>query len=174
MPDPSILAATRQIAAAVARHETAAAALENARAARARIVERVAALDAGRSEIIGRRQRGQIQPDDAGALALNAADREGLAAMMSDAAAVVDAARAPVEAAGNALTVARQGLQQAEDEVAEVALAAHAAVLDGLLLETVGRLADVHSRLLRPRPTWGPSRGLSEGLRRLQLQRGEI
>lgn len=95
MPHPSITAAARQIAAAVAEHEKSSAALDCALAARARIADRIAALDASRAEIIVRRQRGEVLPDDGGALALNAADREGLAAMTADADTMVSAARGP-------------------------------------------------------------------------------
>jgi len=174
MSNPVIVAAARQIAAAAAQHEKAADGLACARAARARIADRIAVLDASRGEIIARRQRGEVLPDDGGQLALISADREALAAMVFDADGVVASALAPVQAAENAVAMARQGLRQVEDEAAEGALVAHAAVLDGLLLETVGRLADVNGRLRRPRPAWGPSRPLGEALRRLQLARGEI
>jgi hypothetical protein len=174
MPNPVIVATARQIAAAVAQHEKAAVAFEGARAARQRIVDRLGALDAKRAEIIARRQRGEVEPNDGGELALISADQEGLTAMLPDATAIVTAARAPVQAADQAIAAARQGLQQAEDEAAETALAAHAARLDALLLATVEQLGSVHGRLHRTQPAWGPSRTLSEALRRLQLQRGEI
>ena len=174
MPNPAILAATRQIAASVAQHQKAADALVAAEAARHRVVERIAALDASRADIIARRQRGEVLPDDGPSLALIGADREALAAMLPDADGVVNAARAPVQVAGNALAAAQQGLQQTEDEAAELALTAHAAKLDALLLDTVTHLGAVHGRLGRQRSTWCPSRPLSDALRRLQLVNGEI
>jgi hypothetical protein len=174
MPNPAIVAAARQIAAAAAQHDKAADGLACARAARARIADRIAALDASRGEIIARRQRGEVLPDDGGQLALISADREALAAMIPDADGVVASALMPAQAAENAVAMARQGLQQAEDEAAEAALAAHAAKLDALLLATVEHLSGLNSRLRRVRPAWGPSRLLSEALRRLQLANGEI
>jgi hypothetical protein len=174
MPNPLIVAAARQIATAVAEHEKAAAALDCALAARARIADRIAALDSTRAGIIGRRQRGEVLPDDGPSLCLIDADTQGLAAMTADADALVSDARGPVQAADQAIAAARQGLQQAEDEAAEVALVAHAAKLDALLLATVERLGGLNSRLRRVRPAWCPSRPLTEALRRLQLANGEI
>jgi hypothetical protein len=130
MPNAVIVAAARHIAAAVAEHEKAAGALENAQAARQRIIDRLAALDSKRTEIVTRRQGGNTHPDDAGQLALIAADKEGLVAMLPDADAVVASALAPVQAAASAVAMARQALQQTEDELAEKALAEHAATLD--------------------------------------------
>jgi hypothetical protein len=174
MSNPAILAAARQIAAAAAEHEKASVALEGAHTARQRIVDRLTALDVKRGEIVARRGRGDLLPDDGGQLALIGADREALAAMIPDADGVVASARAPALAAEQAIAVARQVLEQAQDEAAEVALAEHAAKLDALLLTTVTELGGLNSRLRRVRPAWGPSRPLSEALRRLQLQNGEI
>ncbi len=174
MTTSDIEGAARQVAVAAAASQKASAALAKAEAHRQRITDRITAKDAERAAIVSRRVRGKHDPDDAGALALIEADREGLSQMLVAADTDVAAAHGPAEQARQQHAAAQFTLQRAEDEAEEEALVAHAAHLDALLLATVGQLADIAARTGRPRPAWAPSTELATALRRVMAVKGML
>lgn len=171
---PAIAAGARALAEAERTLHHASGALASADAARGNIDTRIADLVTQRVAIVARRASGDHWPDDGGQLALIAADIEGLDAMKPDADAVIAAARLPVQTAQNAMGHARAQLARAEAGTTEAALIEHASRLDGLLLETVERLAQQGKALSRARPVWGPSPPLVAALRRLQAVLGTL
>lgn len=170
----AIEAAAHQVAESLAAAQTAGVAFEEASARHDRIADRIRELDAERAGIVARRAAGDHRPDDGGRLELIAADREGLAAMETEAMAAVNAARGPADVAKQNVASARQSLAREESLATERALVTHATELDRLLLATVHELAEVGQRTGRPRPAWGPSAELAKELRKLQARRHEL
>jgi hypothetical protein len=171
-PNPALHNAARNLAAAESRATTTNAVLAAAQEEHADIAQRMHALEADRTEIVSRRQRGMHQQDDGVRLTLINADLEGLAALLVETATSVAAARAPAEAALRVLESARYVYQRTEDELAETALITHAKQCDAILLQTISELNGLQKRLNRGPPAWAPSRLLADELRRLQIQRG--
>jgi chromosome segregation ATPase len=173
--DNTIADAAFAVSTAHAHVQRASAELAAANAQYDQIAERVAALDATRAEIIARRQRGNLQPDDGAQLELAAADREGLSGILAEAEAVVTAARGPGQEARQALSEAQRGLQIAEDTAAMGRLVEHAGRLDALMLATTGQIAEVQARLGHTgRPAWAPSAELYRELRKLTAAVGGL
>jgi chromosome segregation ATPase len=125
------------IVAAEAEVDPAAAAVEAARVEHEKIVSRVAALTAERAEIVARRARGDARADDGPALALLAADLEGLEGLRPDAEAVLASANARHRQANAALAGARAAYATAEARETISALDAHAARLLDLIGDTL-------------------------------------
>lgn len=167
----AIAAASKQVAAAERDHARAMKALTAAIGERDKRAGLLAGLNGQRAAVVARRQAGDRQPDDAAQLALLEADREGMNALLAEAEAAVALAQEPVNAAMQAVSVARHSLEQAVATAEEEALLAHAVVLDGLMLETVQRLERLRAG---GNPKWGPSPELRLALRRLSSMRGEL
>ena len=113
--------------------------LTAAKVALDKIRARIEALHGARQSIIQRRQGGIEQDDDAGRLALIVADSEGLAELLSEADAAVDAAEGPAQEARDAAQRARAVLSRAELMATDAAITAHAQAIDALLVEVIAR-----------------------------------
>lgn len=168
----AIAAASRQLAAAEREHARALKSLTAAIGERNKRAGRVDVLHGEREAVVARRQAGDRQPNDAAQLLLLEADREGMNALLAEAEEAVAVAQAPVNASMQAMSTARQLLDQAVAAAEEEALLAHAVVLDGLMLETVQRLERLRAGAGQPK--WGPSAELRAALRRLSSMRGEL
>jgi len=166
-----VASAARAVAEAAAAIEESRPPLDAATAHRDKIAARLDALELERQEIIRRRASGDEHADDAGRLALIAADTEGLRALLAQAEQAVAAPRQAVEQAQGALASAKLAFTRASDEAEEAALVAHARHLDELLLATSRRLADVQARIGRGRPLWVASETLAAAIRKLDLRR---
>lgn len=147
VPGVDFETAAAAIAEAELAAERTATAFREAEDRRDQIAGRIQTLAERRSEIIARRQSGDEQPDDAGMLALIAADTEGLQRLAADANAVVKEAQSAVEAAQRDLHHARDRLRLAEDRRALMLLSEHATTLAQLLHQAVARLLPIEERL---------------------------
>jgi hypothetical protein len=138
------------------------------------IEERIRALDAERVATIQRRAQGRHEADDAGRLALNAADREGLVGMLGDAAAVVATARQPAEEARRQISFAQNELRKAEAEAEEAEILNWLRTVDPQMLTAITRLAELGRITGKPIPPWGPSPQLVTALTRVRAARREL
>jgi hypothetical protein len=166
-----IEAAARALAEAAATVEEARAPLAAAQAHRDKIAARLDALEAQCVAIVSRRAAGDEQDDDGARLALIAADTEGLKGLLVQAEAALAAPRAIAEQAQRALASVKLASARAEAEAQEVALTAHATMLDQLLVTTLDRLSEASRGIGRPTHQWQPSRQLADAIRRLDLRR---
>jgi hypothetical protein len=169
----AIRAAARALAGAESNHARAVREAELPQAERAKIVARLADLDAKRAAVADRRGRGQTGPDDGGILALIGVDREALETLLVAADAAVAEATRPVEAAYQAVISAHQHLQHVEAQAEMDALVEHAKHLDGIMLATLQRLAPLTDQR-GGRPPYGPTAELRTALRRVSMLRGEM
>ena len=164
---PAIATAAGFVASATGRLETSSIALAEAVAMERQVRDRIAALTAERQAIVQRRAGGQHDDDDAGRLALIAADLEGLSLIFGEAEAAVTAERAKAEADRRLVDQARAQLARAEDEAALAGLVEHAGKLDTLLTVTLQQIATVAARIGAPgRPPFAPSPALVMAIRR--------
>ena len=152
--------------------EDASAKLASASEAYHQVEQRVVALNAKRDEIIFRRQRGDQRPNDAADLALVDADRQGLAPILAEAQAAMDAARGPVQQAKRGLELSKQNLQLVEDGLAMAALLEHATKLGDLLFATLKQIDELHPRVGGGRVPWAPSQDLYQALLRRASSHG--
>ncbi len=171
----TILPQARQVADAEARQQRAARQLEAATAELSTAQARTADLTTERASIVARRARGQVEPDDAGRLALLAADLEALAGIEAEALARVEAARGPYDLASTMVANARRALEHAEHEQAKAALLAYLRQLDTAMQAGIAELAVVQQQLgTAGVPAWGPSRELAQALRKVLAMRNEL
>jgi len=138
----------------------------------AQIAGRISALTSQRGAIVARRTAGHYDDGDGPALALIAADLEGLAGLQAEAEAKVAAARVPVTAASNRLASLRDQLARAEAEAVEAVLIAQATQQAEVLLQTVGGLEQAGKGLNRQMPVWS-SPALYRALQGLAIRRRE-
>lgn len=166
---PAIAAAAHRVARAeadLAEHRRVAG---QARQAEQRIIDRIANLDARRAAIGARRADGELRHGDAGEVELIGLDRAELENMRVEAAEMADHTGTAEQQAEQAVAAARQQLARAEHATEEQELAAHAAALGLVLIETVKRMNECSKALGNHRAAWQPSEELKEKLRRLQF-----
>lgn len=166
--------ASAGIAAAERAAERAATELREVEQRRDQVAERLRVLAERRNTIIVRRQSGQEQPDDAGELALIAADTDGLQALMIEANAAVTNAQTGADTAQRHLQHARQALALFEAERQHVLLARHADTLGSLLLAAVERMQVLEQRLNKGASAcWAPTRAMTDILRKAAFGSGK-
>jgi hypothetical protein len=169
-----VTAASQAVAHARYELQNALLAFDAAAVKRTAIEDRIQVLVDARGDITRRRHQGEGQTDDGPRLALIAADLDGLAALLSDASAIVVNLSGPVDQARRAVATAEEFLALAEDTACESALVEHVRHLDGLMLKSIERLHVIHNRRRRGIPLWGPSKALATEFRRLQSARQEL
>jgi chromosome segregation ATPase len=169
---PEIAEAAHTVATAQQHLENASTKLASASEEYGQVQQRVVSLNAKRDDIILRRQRGDQRPNDAAELALVDADRQGLAPILAEAQAAMDAARGPVQQAKRELDLSKENLQIIEGRLTMAALVEHATQLGDLLSATIKRLDDLHSRVGGGRLPWAPPRDLYLALHRRAAQYG--
>src|SRR4051794_35619750 len=131
--DSDLLRAGEQIAAAEQRAAAATVALATAEVERGNVAARIQALDAARTEIVARRQRGEKRDDDGAVLELAAADREGLLPILAEHEQHVAAAQGLAHNAARTLEAARFAFRRMEAMMAEDALRERLESLSGLM-----------------------------------------
>ncbi|MDO9713781.1 hypothetical protein [Paracraurococcus lichenis] len=169
--DHALLAAAERVPAAEQQLTAARVALRDAELARDKIAARIRELDEARTAIIARRQRGETRDDDGAVLELNRADHEGLVELLSQSEASVTAAQGSVQAASQALEMARHAFTRLEAERAEDALRQRAEELAALLAACIDELRAERGKLGGGRIAWTPSRSLMDRLVPLDLGR---
>lgn len=159
--DPAIAMHADAVARAEIASQEAVDILRAAEARRATLGSRIVALDTRRKEIGARRAAGDVRLDDAGELALLAADKEAIEGIIAQTDAEVAAARAGAERAISALDRARHALDRAAMKAEEAALIGHADALATRLHETARALATLRPKLGgSAAKAWGPSDAL--------------
>jgi hypothetical protein len=157
-------------ALAQARAEAAKAAeyLDRAKAAQARVQERVDALGAERSGIVTASQKRAGDAHAALRLATIDADLADLGPAVAEQVQAVAIARGQADASNAAVVRAQQMLDMSADSQLLGKLTAHANRLDELLCKTLVEIAAIDKRTGR-RPSWAPSSEVYAALTKLHL-----
>jgi len=173
MTTPAIKAAASALAEVKQTTETAAATLAEAQASRAQVAKRIVALEAERAAIASERKARVDKPDHGARLAIIGMDLEDLAEMLTEADAVVAAARTESQSAAGHVALAQRALDREADTETLSRLVSHAEKVGGILLETIQEINAVCGRLGRPagREPWAPSVQLVEAIQRRHLTR---
>lgn len=148
--------------------------LNEAVAHRDRIVERIAALDEQRTEMVAALRAGGDKAELGATLLIVDADREDLSKIRHEADNAVNAVTPEVARANRAIVLAEQNFARAVDGEELGRLIDHAGQLDQLLLATLERIATLYKALGIPRPQFYPSDGLANIIQRLSLTKGMI
>jgi hypothetical protein len=169
--DPAIAAAATALAAAEINAEAETALLRGAEGRLGDLRGKHIAMTKRRSEIGARRARGEKQLDDAGELALIAADAEALAGIIAEHDGAVAAAHAGAVRAVRQLDTARVGLTWAEARSLEADAKQVADDLQERLLSAVATLRGARDVLGGGPLRWLPSTALMAVLTPLDLGR---
>lgn len=171
---PVLAQAAREVAIAEDGRSAAAAALDRAQGEVSAVEQRIASLTARRAAIAERRTAGHVEPDDAGEVALIAADLDGLSNLLREAVTVRADAQKAFETAGDVSLRAAFSLTAAERDEAEQLLVKHAGELDARMLLVIDELAKIGKVKQHRRPIWGTSAKLRDAIRTLAFQRSEM
>ncbi len=164
---PTVTAEAAEVAAAEAVQAAAEVALIAAKEDAGPIQQRLADIGAKRAEIAARRAAGDKRETDAGDLAVLDLDAAELQKLVAVADAVVVARHAERTQAAAALATARDALARAEAAAQLGALVDHAVKLEGLFDRTLAAIGTLEQRLGHVgRPSWVPSRGFYDAMRR--------
>jgi hypothetical protein len=167
--DPAIIAAAEHVARADADLVEHRRVTQQAKQAEQQLRDRIAALDARRSEIGQRRQGGDTRPGDGADLEVIRLDKEGLEEMRAEAAAMVADAQQKEQAAAGTVELTRNALQRSEDQAKLDALMKHADTLGALMLESVVQMAEVGRRIGSHNFLWSPPAHLMDRLNRAKI-----
>ena len=162
--------AAAHLARAARDLEDAEADAREAREEEEKLQGRIAELDARRAAIGARRAAGTMRPGDAGEIELIALDREGLTAMLGDAAAKASAAREAAEQRRRVADMARAGVAQIEARARRDHFASQAGALTDALLTTIAAMNEASKAVGDRVPAWAAPEALRARMRELEFR----